>query len=77
MENRKFTDSIKEVITSPIGLSIEIFGLMIYRLENNSYTVSCERNKNESKDFKNVDRAIEYFFELRAKYKLGFDYESK
>ena len=72
------------VLRSGTGVSLELFGLTIYQLEDGAIAVdykdvplieSSKRSEKTYRTFNDIDGAISYFIELRVRYQLGFDFE--
>lgn len=74
---------IARVISLPGGHSVELFGLHVYRLENNEFAVEYidedvqgkKKNRVFHEEFKNAHDAASCFEAKRKEWKIGFDYE--
>ena len=61
-------------VSAPPGLEISLFGndLSIFQLEDGRYAVTCYGSDDI---FNHPAPAVDFFMDLRAKHKLGFDFD--
>ncbi len=72
MIDARIVRSIATLISSESGHSVELFGLHAYRLEDGRYAVADE---GKEQLFKSAVKAAKYFERVRARRKIGFDFE--